>query len=66
LLGGYGIGERIDAEHGDRAGVGPQQARHHAQRRGLAGPVGPEQCVEFAPADGEIQRVDRKPVKTLG
>ena len=66
LLGGDGVGERVDAEHGDGAGVGPQQARHHAQGRGLAGPVGAEQCVEFRAADGKIERIDRRAVKTLG
>ena len=48
LLGGDGIGERIDAEYRDRAGIGPQQAGHHPQGRGLAGAVGAEQGVEFA------------------
>ena len=65
LLGGDGIGERVDAEHRDRTGIGPQQAGHHAQRRGLAGAVGPEQRIEFAGSDGEIERVDREAVKTL-
>ena len=65
LLGGDGIGERIDAEDGDRAGVGPQQAGDHAQGRGLAGAVGAEQGVEFAGANGQIERVDRRAVKTL-
>ena len=65
LLGGDGIGQRIDAEHRHRAGIGPQQAGHHAQRRGLAGAVGPEQRIEFAGSDGEIERIDREAVKTL-
>ena len=47
------------------AGIGPQQARHHAQGRGLAGAVGAEQRVEFAGSDGEIERIDREAVKTL-
>ena len=47
------------------AGVGPQQAGDHAQRRGLAGAVRAEQRVEFAGADGEIEIIDRKALKTL-
>ncbi len=50
LLGRDRIGERVDAEHRDRAGVGPQQPDHHAQGRGLAGAVGAEQRVELARA----------------
>ena len=60
LLGGDGIGQRIDAEHRHRAGVGPQQAGDHAQGGGLAGAVGAEQRVKFADADGEIERIDRQ------
>ena len=35
------------------------------KRRGLAGAVWPDQGIEFARADGEIERVDRKAVKTF-
>ena len=66
LLGGDRIGERVDAADGDRAGVGTQQAGHHAQRRGLAGAVGADQRIEFAAVDGEVERVDGRPVETLG
>ena len=38
---------------------------HHAQGRGLAGAVGPEQRVEFAGTDREIERIDREAIKTL-
>ena len=48
LLGGDGIGECVDAQNGDRAGVGPQQAGDHPQGRGLAGAIGAEQGVKFA------------------
>ena len=65
LLGGDGIAQGIDAEDRDRAGVGLQQPGHHAQRRGLAGAVRAEQCVEFAGANREIERIDRRAVKTL-
>jgi len=65
LLGGNGIGERVDPEHRHRAGIRPEQARHHAQRRGLAGAIGSEQRVEFARTYREIERVDREAIKTL-
>ena len=57
--------KRVDAEYRDGAGVGPQQACDHAQRRGLAGAVGADEGVEFARTDSEIERVDRRAVKTL-
>ncbi len=65
LLGGDRIAERVDAEHRDRTDIGTREAGHHAQRRGLAGAVGPDQRVELAWLDREIERVDRKAVKTL-
>jgi hypothetical protein len=65
LLGGDRIAEGIDAEHRYRTGIGPQQAGHHTQRRGLAGTVRPEQRIEFAAVNGKIERVDREAVKTL-
>jgi len=43
----------------DRASVGPRQAGDHAQCRGLAGAVRPEQRVKFAGAHGEVEAVDR-------
>jgi len=65
LLGGDGIGERVDAQNGDRAGVGFEQAGDHPQGRGLAGAIGAEQGVKFACANGQVERVDRRAVKTL-
>ena len=65
LLGCDRFSQRVDTEDRDRTGIGPEQARDHAQGRGLAGTVGPDQGVEFAPADGEIKRIDREAVKTL-
>ena len=50
----------------DRARVGPEQADDHAQRRGLAGAVRPEQRVELAGADREIEMIDRRAVERLG
>ena len=52
------IGERVDAGDRDRAGVGTQQARDHAQRGGLAGAVRAEQAVELAGAHHEVEAVD--------
>src|SRR5262249_45604513 len=40
--------------------------RHHAQGRGLAGAVRPEQRIELAGAHGEVEPVDRGPVEALG
>ena len=65
LLGGDGVVERVDAENGDEAGVGPQQASYHPQGRRLAGAIRSEQGVEFAFADGQMERIDRKAIKTL-
>jgi hypothetical protein len=48
LLGGDGIRERVNAEHCHRSGIGPRQACHHPQRRGLAGAVRPDQRIELA------------------
>jgi hypothetical protein len=53
------IGERVDAEHRDRALVGRKQPRDHAQGRGLAGAIRSEQTVEFAGAHGQVEAVDR-------
>ena len=65
LLGGDRIGQRIDPRYRDGTGVGPQQAGHHPQGGGLAGAIGAEQGVEFARANGQVERVDRGTVKTL-
>ena len=62
-----GLIAMMGATHGcrDRSGVGPRQPGHHAQRRGLAGAVGPDQRIELARLDGEIERIDREAIKTL-
>ena len=65
VLGANRIGQRIDAGDADRAGVGAKKPCDHAQCRGLAGTVGPEQRIEFAGAHREIEMVDRGPVKAL-
>jgi hypothetical protein len=65
LLGGDGIGERVDAPDGDRARIRPQQPNDHAQGRRLAGAVRTDQGIELAAIDGEIERVDRRTVKAF-
>ena len=57
------IAQRIDAADADRAGIGRQEARHHAQRRGLAGAVRAEQRVELALPHTKIETGDRRPVE---
>ena len=64
-LGRHRRGERVDAEDLDRARVRLDKARHHAQRRGLAGAVGAEQGVELAGPDGEVESVHGGPVEAL-
>jgi hypothetical protein len=66
LLGGNRIGERVDVFDRDRAGVRLQEPDDHAQRRGLAGAVRPEQRIELAAIDREIEGVDRRTIVALG
>src|SRR3569623_685861 len=66
LLGGDRVGERVNAFDRDSAGVWLQEADDHAQGRGLAGAFLPEQRVELAAIDGEVERVDRRPLVALG
>ena len=66
LLCRHWIGEHIDPEDRDRAGVGLEQPRQHPQRGGLTGTVGSEKRVELAHTHFEIQSVDRRPVEALG
>jgi hypothetical protein len=66
LLGRHRIGERVDAEHRDRAGVRPQQPDHHPQGRGLAGAVGTEQRVELARPHGQVEPIDGGTLEALG
>ena len=65
-LGRDRIGERIDAEDRNRAGIGPQQPDHHFQGRGLAGAVGAEQRIELARAHAQVEVLDHRPVEALG
>ncbi len=57
--------EAIDAEDADRPGIGLDQPHHHAQCRGLAGSVWPQQGVKLAGPHDEIEAVDRRLVKTF-
>src|SRR6185437_12724671 len=50
----------------DAAGVRLQQADDHAQRRRLAGAIRPEQRIELAAIDGEVERIDGDAVEALG
>ena len=49
----------------DRAGVGAEQPRDHAQRRGLAGAVGAKERVELAAPHRKVEMVDRGAVESL-
>ena len=59
-LGGDRVAQGVDPEDRDFAGIGRQQAGHHAQRRRFAGAVGAEQRVEFARPDRQVEVVDRR------
>jgi len=52
-LGRDRIAPRVDAEDENLAGIGLHESRHHAQDRGLAGPVRAEQRIELACRDGQ-------------
>ena len=64
-LAAIGVGEGVDAEHADVAGVGLQQPGDHAQGRGLARAVGAEQRVELAGLDGQVEPVDGRLAEAL-
>ncbi len=59
------IGERVDAAHANRAGVGAKQAGDHPQRRGLAGAVGADQRIKLAGTHRQVETVDRGAVEAL-
>ena len=50
------------AQDARRAGGRPDQAEHHPQRGGLAGPVGAEEAVHLAAPHGHADAVDGEPV----
>jgi hypothetical protein len=66
LLGAGRVGGQVDAEDLDPAGVGGEQAGHHAQGRRLAGPVRSKQRVQFALPHRQVELVDRGPSEVLG
>src|ERR687892_53989 len=58
-LGVRGLGAHRPPSDGHLAGVTGQQAAHHRDRGGLAGPVGPQKPVRLAAGDVEAHAVDR-------
>ena len=58
-LRGERVGCRIHARDRDRALVGPEQSGDHRQRRRLAGAVRPDEAVERARRDREVDALDR-------
>ena len=53
------VAPRVAAEQRDRAGVGAQQPEQDADRRRLARAVGPEEAVDLALRDLEVEPVER-------
>ncbi len=56
---GFRVGDGVDPVDHDRAGIRPHHSGEHAQRRGLAGAVGPDQPENLAAVDREGEAVDR-------
>jgi hypothetical protein len=54
-----GVVHHVEAGHADRARVGLEQRRQHADRRGLAGAVGPQQPEHGAVCGLEVDPVER-------
>jgi hypothetical protein len=52
------VGDGIEPENPDAAGVRAQEALAHLDRRGLAGAVGPEQSQHLGVLDLQIETVD--------
>ena len=57
---------RVDAENSDFSRIRRQKPGDHAQRRGLAGAVGPNERVKFARPNREVETIDRLAAKALG
>jgi hypothetical protein len=49
---------RVAPEEAHRPLAGADEPQHHAQRRRLAGPVGPQIAIDVAGADGEVHTGD--------
>ena len=64
-LGADLIGHRIDSEDGNRSAVRLEQSGYHPQCRGLAGAVGPEQRVELATGNDQVQAIHGRAVEPL-
>ena len=58
LQGAGAVAHRVAAEQLDRSLAGRDQAERHAQRRRLAGAVGPEEPVDVAGVDVQVDVVD--------
>src|SRR5690606_27990420 len=54
---GGGVGDGVGAAHPDGAGVGPEQADHLGDERGLPGAVVAEQADDLAGADAQVDVV---------
>lgn len=64
---GHGETLRFDAVDLDRAGVRPDEADEHLDGGGFAGAIAPEQAVDAAAADAQVQVLhDRRAVERAG
>ncbi len=54
----HGVGPRVAVEQPDLAGIGAQEAQEDPNGRGLAGTVRPDEPVDLAGIDGEVQAVE--------
>ena len=52
------LAPRVAAEEGGHAAVGPEQPEEDPERRGLARSVGPEEAVDLAGLDVEVEPVE--------
>ena len=59
LLGALRLGDGVDAADADLAGIGADEAGHHAQRGRLAGTIDAEKAVEHAARDREAELIYR-------
>ena len=55
----HGVAPRIPAEEPGGALVGAQQTQQHPDGGGLAGAVGPQEAVDLAGCDLEVEVVER-------
>jgi hypothetical protein len=55
----------VHAEYANRAACGPRDSIDHAQGRGFAGAVGPEQSKAYPRRDIEIEMIDSQAIAEL-